>query len=288
MGLMNYWNIGVVACDGLESEAKKIRRRLSKAWNIKPDAQFSLTRLKTLEQAVVEQLDAVVIIADVEAKHTALVRPLSLLDELHVPVIALLDNSPLTSSVFESTNVLIDARTVSGDILCARLHGLLHRQEEVNLLRRDVVMGSLTHDGLGDEVARMHEELQLAAQAQREILPRELPTVHGVTVAALWRPAQYVSGDIYDVVQLDDDHLGLFLADAVGHGVAAALMTMVIARSLTTKVAEGTSWRILEPREVLGRLNEQMLGCKVQSSRFATAVYAVVNCRTRRMAIATA
>ena len=134
----------------------------------------------------------------------------------------------------------------------------------------------------------MHEELQLAAQAQREILPRQLPTMHGVSVAALWRPAQYVSGDIYDVIRLDDDHLGLFLADAVGHGVAAALMTMVIARSLITKVAEGSLWRILEPREVLGQLNEQMLGFKVQSSRFATAVYAVVDCRTRRMAIAVA
>ncbi len=285
---MDYWNIAVVACAGLKSEARSIRARLTGSWNIRPEAEISLIDLSDLDQTALEQLDAVVIIADAEARHTAIVRPLSLLDELHVPAMALLDKSPRPGSVFESTNVLIDARTTSGNILCARLHGMLHRQQEVNLLRRDVVVSRLTHGGLGDEVTRLHEELQLAAQAQREILPRELPNVHGVSVAALWRPAQYVSGDIYDVVQLDDDHLGLFIADAVGHGVAAALMTMVISRSLTTKVQVGTSWQILDPKEVLGRLNEQMLGRRIDPSRFATAVYAVVDCRTRRMALASA
>lgn len=156
------------------------------------------------------------------------------------------------------------------------------------MLRHDVVVDRLSHGGLGTEVERMHEELQLAAQAQRELLPRELPTINGISVAALWRPAQYVSGDIYDVIRLDDDHLGLFLADAVGHGVAAALMTMVISRSLVTRVAEGSSWQILDPSEVLTQLNQQMLGRHIHPSRFATAVYAVINCRSRRMVLSAA
>ena len=104
-----------------------------------------------------------------------------------------------------------------GDILCARLHGMLHRQREVNRLQREITVARRSHGGLGDQVAKMHDELELAAQAQRELLPDKLPRRHGISLAALWRPAQYVSGDVYDVIQLDEDHIGLFLADAVAN-----------------------------------------------------------------------
>jgi sigma-B regulation protein RsbU (phosphoserine phosphatase) len=205
-----------------------------------------------------------------------------------VPVLALLDRSPEPGGVFEHAGVMVNDRATNGALLCARLHGMLHRQREVNQLRHEIVMARLSHGGLGEEVAKMHEELQLAAQAQRELLPGELFSLHGVRVAAMWRPAQYVSGDIYDVTRLDDDHLGLFLADAVGHGVSAALMTMVISQSLTTRVIEGDQWRILQPSAVLAGLNTKLIGRTVQPSRFATAVYAVINCRTRHMTLATA
>jgi sigma-B regulation protein RsbU (phosphoserine phosphatase) len=73
----------------------------------------------------------------------------------------------------------------------------------------------------------------------------------------------------------------MFLADAVGHGVPAALMTMVICRSLTTKIVTGNSYRIIEPTEVLAKLNRDMIRRQGRTTRFATAAYVVVNCRNR-------
>jgi sigma-B regulation protein RsbU (phosphoserine phosphatase) len=233
-----------------------------------------------------DKLDGVVLLASGAARCSDLVRPLTMLEERHVPVLALLDESPEPHGVFEHAAVLVEDQSTPGALLCARLHGMLHRQREINRLRADLAVAQASHLGLGDEVAKMHEELQLAAHAQRELLPEPLPRVHGVSVATLWRPAQYVSGDIYDVIRLDEDHVGLFLADAVGHGVSAALMTMVICQSLTTRVLEGSSWRVLDPSEVLNRLNQQMLAQRLHPSRFATAIYAVIDCRYRRMALA--
>ena len=46
----------------------------------------------------------------------------------------------------------------------------------------------------------------------------------------LFRPASHVSGDLYDVMRLDEDHIGFYMADAVGHGMPAALLTMFIKR----------------------------------------------------------
>jgi len=285
---MNNWNIAIIVCPGAKTEARAIQRRLEANWNSVPEAHFKLHKLRKLDQTMMEQLDAVVLLAEAKARQPELVRPLTQLDEMHIPVLAMLDGPPESGGVFEYSSVLIEDRSTNGAVICSRLHGMMHRQREVNRLRHEVTVSQRSHGGLGDEVEKMHEELQLAAHAQRELLPRELPSLHGVSVATLWRPAQWVSGDIYDVLQLDEDHIGLFLADAVGHGVTAALMTMVISQSLTTCVTEGSVQRILEPSEVLGRLNGQLVGRRMHPSRFATAVYAVVDCRRRVLTVATA
>ncbi len=285
---MNHWKIAIIGSHGLVDDARMVCWCLESAWNIQPEARFDIVGIDRLEAPVSDAYDAIVLLANAKERNTHLVRPLTMLAEQHVPVLALLDRSPEPGGVFEHAGVMVNDRAANGALLCARLHGMLHRQREVNQLRHEIVVARLSHGGLGEEVAKMHEELQLAVQAQRELLPGELPSLHGVTVAAMWRPAQYVSGDIYDVTRLDDDHLGLFLADAVGHGVSAALMTMVILQSLTTRVIEGDTWRILQPSAVLAGLNAKLIGRTVQPSRFATAVYAVINCRTRHMTLATA
>ena len=288
------WNIGIIVCPGAGSGTRSIQRILTAAWNSVPGADFKIIKVHKLDQSMIEKLDAAVLLTSATAKQPKLVLPLTELDDQHVPVMALLDGPPEPGGILETAGVLIEDRSTNGLVLCARLHGMLHRQREVNRLRDDLAMSGLSHTGLGDEVAKMHDELQLAAQAQRELLPRELPALHGASVATLWRPAQYVSGDIYDIQQLDDDRIGLFLADAVGHGVSAALMTMVLTQSLTTREpdaqarAGGSGWRILEAAEVLNRLNRRLIDHCSHRSRFSTAVYAVVDCRRHVVTIATA
>ncbi len=63
-------------------------------------------------------------------------------------------------------------------------------------------------------------------------------------------------------------------------------MTMVISRALETREIEHGTVRLLPPAVVLGRLNEGMIRRQGQSGRFATAVYALINCRRRTMQIA--
>jgi hypothetical protein len=282
---MSCWNIAVISHARDEELADQIRKRILQAWDSTPRAAFPLLRHDELDESRVETLDAAVIVAEANRSDAAISHSLATLEEMHVPVLALVDETPKPGSVFEISGALVDGRKESGPVLSARLHGMLHRQREVNLLRRDLAVATRAEGGLWGEVARIQDELHLAAQAQREFLPRELTPLHGVSFAALWRPAAYVSGDIYDVCRLDDDHLGLFVADAVGHGVAAALMTMVIIQSLTTRSLDGAERRIMPPGEVLRLLNER-LRRRAQPSRFATAVYGVVNCRTRMLTLA--
>ena len=72
-----------------------------------------------------------------------------------------------------------------------------------------------------DELAK---EIQLAAEVQRDILPRSIPTVPGFEFAARMYSAKIVAGDYYGFIELSDGEIGLVIADVSGKGVAAGLL----------------------------------------------------------------
>ncbi|MEJ2752905.1 MAG: cyclic nucleotide-binding domain-containing protein, partial [Chloroflexota bacterium] len=81
------------------------------------------------------------------------------------------------------------------------------------------------------EKERLEHELALAAEAQRSLLPGTLPDLPPLHFSAYLRPARQVGGDFYDVIVLDDEHVGLLLADVADKGMYAALI-MAVARTL--------------------------------------------------------
>lgn len=173
----------------------------------------------------------------------------------------------------------------------AMLQALRSQVSVLNAMRSELKLLHAHQGGLCDQIGRIDEELRLAAQLQREFLPKSLVSMGEVDFRVLFRPAGYVSGDIYDVVRLDEKHIGFFIADAVGHGVPAALLTMFIKRSLITKKIDPDSprgYRLAAPGEALAKLNHDMVENQGGRIRFATAVYGVINCETREVCIARA
>lgn len=203
------------------------------------------------------------------------------------PVIALVGAARASQPPAGGVTLALDAELGPGHLATA-LRALLARQREVERLRGEMTLAARFSGGLRHEMERLQDELQLAASVQREFLPRSLPTVGRFSSAAIWRPASYVSGDIYSVMRLDEHHLGAFLLDAVGHGVPAALLTLVISRGLQTKEIDGNAYRLLEPSESLAKVNADMVARGGKSTRFATAVYAVLDARTGRVSISSA
>lgn len=282
------WNVIVAALDGQAGLVDDICRRLTRSWTVSVPCTFTAAGAAELQAPELGDVDAVVLVNSKSAAQSATLAVLSTLEEAGVPVLALLDENPQPGNVYDFAGAVVERSDGDDSRLTALLHGLLHRQQEIKRLRDELALNQRFHGGLRGEIAKIHEELQLAALVQREFLPRELPSMHGIEFAALWRPTHYVSGDIYDLIRLDEDHVGVFIADAVGHGVPAALMTMVICRSLITKEIIGNSYRLVGPSEVLARLNLEMIRRQGRTIRFATAVYAVIDCRERVMLLAKA
>lgn len=121
---------------------------------------------------------------------------------------------------------------------------------------------------------RVQQEFQLAREIQQTFLPDTLPFLNGWEVNASWRPAQQVGGDFYDAFILDDERMGLVIADVSDKGFPAALY-MTVARTLIhAEALEGDP-----PAETLSRVN-RLLMLNSQKGLFVTCIYAIANTLT--------
>ncbi|MFP4355159.1 MAG: PP2C family protein-serine/threonine phosphatase [Phycisphaerae bacterium] len=142
---------------------------------------------------------------------------------------------------------------------------------------RNLKSALLAHQDEDHQLEIVAEEMRLASRLQRDFLPRQLPEVGSARFNVIFHPASFVSGDIYDVVRLDETHIGFYVADAVGHGMPAALLTMYIKKALQTKRIVDNSYEIVPPAESLAELNASICEQNLSSCQFCTAIYCVLD-----------
>ena len=172
--------------------------------------------------------------------------------------------------------------------LIAFLRGVLACASGLREARRELALLGRVVTSMRSELEERNEELQLASMVQKDFLPLPLPPLHGVRVSSFYRPLAGVSGDVYHVEQLDEDRISVFLADAVGHGIPAALLGMAVCRSLETIDRTHGAPRLLGPAETMSRANRRLVESQRATTRFATAIAGVLDCRTRRLRLAVA
>lgn len=204
------------------------------------------------------------------------------LARLHMPGVLLVDR-PQDWHVLHRHGLIFEGYDADPERLASMLYALRERQGEVRLLAHEVGLSNRCQGGMRDQMDRMHEELHLAAAVQRDLTSSPLPRLPGLDIAVLFRPVNFVSGDVYHVRDLGEGRAAFFVADAVGHGVPAALLTMVLTSSLHSAEAASGGPR---PADVLHRLNERLCGNCLGTGRFATAVYGTVDSRSRTIRIA--
>lgn len=118
---------------------------------------------------------------------------------------------------------------------------------------------------------RLETEVQLARQIQQTFIPESLPQFTDWELAARWKTARQVGGDFYDVFDLPNKKLGLFIADVADKGVPAALF-MALTRTLVRAAVIETD----SPAEALKRVNDLLIP-DTKQGMFVTAVYAVLD-----------
>jgi serine phosphatase RsbU (regulator of sigma subunit)/putative methionine-R-sulfoxide reductase with GAF domain len=118
---------------------------------------------------------------------------------------------------------------------------------------------------------RLETEVHLARQIQQTFIPETLPQFPDWELAARWKTARQVGGDFYDVFDLPDKRLGLFIADVADKGVPAALFMALTRTLVRAAVIESDS-----PAEAMKRVNDLLIP-DTRQGMFVTAVYAVLD-----------
>ncbi|MBO9647775.1 MAG: SpoIIE family protein phosphatase [Variovorax sp.] len=132
----------------------------------------------------------------------------------------------------------------------------------------------------------LRRDLERAEVIQRALLPRSPPPMEGYCIQALYRPGQHVGGDLYDVVRIGDRHLAFYLADATGHGVTSAMLSVLFKQRLVL-VAPATGIA-LPPAEVLVAVNRSICEAHAAPGLFLTAVFGLLDTSESSLTLASA
>lgn len=127
---------------------------------------------------------------------------------------------------------------------------------------------------------QIDNELQLARKIQHSLLPQSFPEMPPLRFAVHYQPCGRVGGDFYDVFRLDEHHVGFYVADVMGHGIPASLLTIFLKKALRAKEIHGREYRLLPPGEVLTNLNRDMIEQALADSPFITMIYALCDRRS--------
>jgi phosphoserine phosphatase RsbU/P len=122
-----------------------------------------------------------------------------------------------------------------------------------------------------NEKKRLDHDLEIARDIQRILLPSEAPVIDGFEISGINIPARHVSGDYFDYIKVDDDRLGVAIADVSGKGVPASII-MAICRSVLRSQATGNS----SPADVLQKVNRQLYP-DIKEDMFISMAYVVLD-----------
>ncbi len=157
--------------------------------------------------------------------------------------------------------------------LLAQVQALVRIKDRQDVLASKAADAQRVTKRLQAAQQQMDMELELARRLQESFLPQTLPQLPNVRFAVKYKPCSRVGGDFYDVFRLDEKHLGFYVADAMGHGVPASLLTIFVKKGVRAKEIFGSSYRLTPTNEVLQKLNHDLIEQQLSDLPFITMVY---------------
>jgi serine phosphatase RsbU (regulator of sigma subunit)/anti-sigma regulatory factor (Ser/Thr protein kinase)/tetratricopeptide (TPR) repeat protein/transposase len=132
------------------------------------------------------------------------------------------------------------------------------------------------------EQERLQKEMQVAQDIQHTLLPDRFPEIEGYEIASYYEAAKEVGGDYFDFVEVDNDTLGIVVADVSGKGVPGSLVMTMIRTALRTE-ARGNK----NAADVLARVNDFVIN-DMKRGMFVTVFYIILDSQNRTINYASA
>ena len=132
------------------------------------------------------------------------------------------------------------------------------------------------------EEEKLRQELAQAEQIRQALIPKETPPVRGAEIASLYKVAREIGGDYFDFVQVDDQNLGIAVADIAGKGISASMVMASVRTALRFQALDQ-----LDPARVLDQV-DSFISSDIPKGMFVTMFYAVLNLTAGKLCCASA
>jgi sigma-B regulation protein RsbU (phosphoserine phosphatase) len=152
----------------------------------------------------------------------------------------------------------------------------------LNLVLRKELQKS--HEKLEAANAELDRELDVVGEIQRSLLPKSLPRIPGLQLAANYRTSERAGGDYYDIFDCEAGRWGILIADVSGHGAPAAVIMAITHTIAHLHPGNGTP-----PGELLTFINAKLAGKYTnRNGSFVTAFYGIYDSTQRKLTYARA
>ncbi len=163
----------------------------------------------------------------------------------------------------------------ASDEMIARVQGLLRMRD----LQQDL---KEAHDRVAHANRLIDREMRIIGDIQRSFLPQEFPAHPELELAAFYEPSMQAGGDYYDVIQLDEEHWGIVMADIAGHGISAAVVMAITQMTVKEFAPHHTS-----PSGALHEFNKK-LKQYITEDYYVTMFYSILNLQNMEMVYSSA
>jgi len=126
--------------------------------------------------------------------------------------------------------------------------------------------------------ARIAEQMRLAGTIQRRMIPQKAPLIQGLDIAATYIPCFDVGGDFYDFLPINENCLAVAIADVIGKGIPAAIMTSSFRGALRAYADRENPEAAIE--ETIKKLNK-MARNECRDGEFVSLLYAVIDTKQK-------
>ncbi|MCX7045507.1 MAG: SpoIIE family protein phosphatase [Candidatus Sumerlaeota bacterium] len=165
-----------------------------------------------------------------------------------------------------------------------------HREELLARMRSAQRIQTLNHE-LSDVLAQLRQDIIAATSVQRAMLPHGPVELAPLKFAWDFIPAESIAGDLFDVFRADENHAAFYMFDVSGHGVAPAMLSVSLHRSISpgplfsslikTPLDQPPYYCLASPADVAGQLNRHFQ--MSSNGLYFTLFYGLINCQTLRM-----
>lgn len=124
---------------------------------------------------------------------------------------------------------------------------------------------------------KMNKDLKFAKRIQEKILPKK-GLRNSLKLDYIYKPSEMLGGDMFDMFNIDEDNVGVYISDVVGHGITASIMTMFIRQTIRTMSKD-----LKDPKTAVQLLHEKFQTLGLEVDKYFTIFYGVYNRKTNTL-----